>query len=78
MRKVWFLYEWLIQDLLPIPDLTIKNYIPLIDEELQYASSVSANSSRHRIKNNLTGTVNFCPLIYRTPKLDFGHLHFSY
>ena len=25
---------------------------------------------RHRIKNNLPGTVNFCPLIHKTAKLD--------
>lgn len=70
IRKVWFLYEWLMQEQLPIPDLTIKGYIPLVDEELQYASSVSIKSSRHRINNNLAGTINFCPLIFKTTKLD--------
>jgi Fic family protein len=68
-RKIWFLYEWLMQEQLPIPDLTIKNFIPLVDEELQFASPVSTNSSRHRIKNNLSGNVDFCPLIFKTPKL---------
>ena len=68
-RKIWFLYEWLMQEQLPIPDLSIKNFIPLVDEELQFASPVSTNSSRHRIKNNLTGNVDFCPLIFKTPKL---------
>ena len=58
-RKIWFLYEWLMQELLPIPDLNIKNFVPLIDEELQYASQFSLNSSRHRIQNNLPGTVIF-------------------
>jgi hypothetical protein len=28
------------------------------------------DSSRHRIKNNLTGNVNFCPLISKTVKLE--------
>lgn len=69
-RKIWFLYEWLMNEQLPIPDLSIKNLVPLIDEKLQYASQVSINSSRHRIKNNLPGTVNFCPLVYKTPKLE--------
>jgi Fic family protein len=69
-RKIWFLYEWLMQELLPIPDLNIKNFVPLIDEELQYASQFSLNSSRHRIQNNLPGTVNFCPMINRTSKLE--------
>lgn len=69
-RKIWFLYEWLFEKQLPIPNLEIKNYIPLVDEKLQYAISNGERSSRHRITNNLPGTVNFCPLIYKTPKLE--------
>jgi Fic family protein len=56
--------------MLPIADLTFKNFIPLLDDKLQYASTLSINSSRHRIRNNLPGTVNFCPLIRRTEKLE--------
>ncbi len=70
IRKIWFLYEWLMQNKLPIGDLTFKNFVPLLDEKLQYTSNVSINSSRHRIRNNLPGTINFCPLIRRTNKLD--------
>lgn len=70
MRKIWFLYEWLMKKKLPIADLAFKNFIPLLDDKLQYASTLSINSSRHRIRNNLPGTVNFCPLIQRTEKLE--------
>lgn len=69
-RKIWFLYEWLMQKQLPIPNLTIKNYVPLVDERLQYAIKTGGRSSRHRIINNLPGTVDFCPLIRKTPKLE--------
>ncbi len=69
-RKIWFLYEWLMQRKLSVSDLKEGNYIPLIDEKLQYASQVSLNSIRHRIKNNLPGTLNFCPLVYKTEKLE--------
>ena len=69
-RKIWFLYEWLMQRKLSVSDLKEGNYIPLIDEKLQYASQVSLNSIRHRIKNNLPGTFNFCPLVYKTEKLE--------
>ncbi|HPF92721.1 MAG TPA: Fic family protein [Tenuifilaceae bacterium] len=51
-------------------DLKEGNYVLLIDEKLQYGNSSSVNSSRHRIRNNLTGTVNFCPLIFKTTKLE--------
>ena len=68
-RKIWFLYEWLLHKHLNIPDLTIKNFVPMVDEELQYAIK-GKNSSRHRIINNLPGTPGFCPLIFKTEKLE--------
>lgn len=71
VRKIWFLYEFLIQSKLPIDDADTKiKYSPLIDENTQYALSVTVKSSRHRILNNLPGTVDFCPLIFKTEKLE--------
>jgi Fic family protein len=69
-RKIWFLYEWLLQEALNIADLKEGNYISLVDESLQYACSPAYNSGRHRIKNNLPGNVHFCPLISKTATLD--------
>lgn len=69
-RRIWFLYEWLIQSKLDISDLKEGNYVPLLDEKIQYALNPGVNSPRHRIRNNLPGTVNFCPLIRKTEKLD--------
>ena len=34
-RKIWFLYEWLLQAKLDIPDLDKGNFVFLIDEDLQ-------------------------------------------
>lgn len=69
-RKIWFLYEWLNQKLLSLTDLKNGNYVLLVNEKLQYTSLISINSTRHRVKNNLPGTVDFCPLISKTPKLQ--------
>lgn len=69
-RKIWFLYEFLMQHKLEIPDLNQGNFVNLIDEEIQYASPTPIKSSRHRINNNLAGTVDFCPLIFKTEKLE--------
>lgn len=69
-RKIWFLYEWLMNTRLDIPDLSIKNYVPLVDEEIQFAIEKGEKSGRHRIINNLPGTPNFCPLIHKTEKLE--------
>lgn len=68
-RKIWFMYEWLMQTRLNIPDLKEGNYVPLVDEDLQYAISKGINSNRHRVRNNLPGTIDFCPMISKTTKL---------
>jgi hypothetical protein len=57
-RKIWFYNEWLLQTELPIADLAIKNYVPLLEEKVQY-SVTGIKSSRHKITNNLPGTVDF-------------------
>lgn len=69
-RKIWFLYEWLMQSRLHLKDLKEGNYVDLINEKLQYVSSIAQTSSRHRIKNNLPGNRDFCPLIHRTALLE--------
>lgn len=68
-RKIWFLHEWLFNKQLNIPNLKTGNFTPLIDEKIQYAIA-GEKSSRHRIINNLPGTINFCPLIYKTKKIE--------
>lgn len=67
-RKIWFLYEWLMNVKLNIPDLTIKDAVPLLDENLQFTIK-GTSSPRHRIINNLPGTIDFCPLVFKTEKL---------
>jgi Fic family protein len=68
-RKIWFLYEWLMEKPLDLPDLGIKNYVPLLDDKIQYVIE-GERSPRHRIINNLPGTPGFCPLVFKTPKLE--------
>jgi hypothetical protein len=67
-RRLWFLYEWLLQAWLDLPDATQGAYAPVVDPERQWAISGKA-STRHRVKNNLPGTPAFCPMIFRTPAL---------
>ena len=68
-RKIWFLYEWLRGQELDIEDRTTGNYTPLLNDKLQYPGP-SRDVPRYRIRNNLPGTQEFCPLIRRTEKLD--------
>ncbi len=69
-RRIWFLYEWLIQKTLNLPDLKEGNYVSLLDENLQYTIGKGDNSPRHRVRDNLPGTINFCPLVHRSEKLE--------
>jgi hypothetical protein len=68
-RKIWFLREWLREEQLNIEDATTGNFIPLLDRKLQYEGTASP-SRRHRVRNNLPGTRNFCPLIRKTTTLE--------
>ena len=69
-RKIWFLYEWFFQNELDIENLKTGNYIELVNPKIQYALSKGTKSSRHRVINNLTGTVDFCPMVFKTPNIE--------
>lgn len=68
-RRLWFLWEWLRDKELDIPDATRGNFVPVVNDKLQYAGK-AVQSRRHRVSNNLPGTRDFCPLIRRTEKLE--------
>lgn len=68
-RRIWFLYEWLLDKQLSMPDAKTGNFVDLVDEKLQYGAKPE-RSQRHRINNNLPGSRAFCPLIRKTKKLS--------
>lgn len=67
-RRLWFLYEWLLERQLDLPAADKVSYVDAVDTELQYTAS-GQNSVRHRVRNNLPGTPGFCPLVFKTPAL---------
>lgn len=69
IRKIWFLYEWLMEEKLDLKDLNSGNYENLVDEKIQY-SGKPIKSKRHRIKNNLPGVKEFCPMIRKTESIE--------
>lgn len=68
-RRLWFLYEWLLDTRLDLPDAVRGTYTLVVDPDRQFAVG-EKNSTRHRVKNNLPGTPAFCPMIFRTPALE--------
>lgn len=68
-RRVWFLYEFLTNRTLDLPDaagdLTAVDVLPTKD----YFTGKAKLSKRHRVRDNLLGNARFCPVIYRTKAL---------
>ncbi len=69
-RRIWFLYEWLLDTRLDLPDADKVKAVPVVDPKRQFASETGPLSRRHRVRDNLPGTRRFCPLVRRTPQLD--------
>ena len=69
MRRIWFLYEWLLEYTLDLDDATDGKYVNIVDPKQQWTVK-GTTSKRHRARNNLPGTNRFCPLVRRTDKLE--------
>ena len=69
-RRIWFLYEWLTGERLDVPDATAGRYVEVVDPDRQYAAE-GGLVPRQRVRNNLPGTPDFCPLVFRTDTLDW-------
>jgi hypothetical protein len=68
-RRVWFLYEWLTGENLDLPDAQTGRYVPVLDTDLQWGIE-GGTAPRYRLRNNMPGTPQFCPLVFRTKRLD--------
>jgi hypothetical protein len=68
-RRLWCLYEFLLDTKLPVNDCGKVRSVDLIDRTA-YFSSAGTVSPRHKINNNLLGNSEFCPVVRRTPKLQ--------
>lgn len=67
-RRAWFLYEWLTGKKLNLPDAARGAYVGILDDERQFAAK-GETVTRHRVRNNLPGTIDFCPLVRRSERL---------
>ena len=70
LRRLCYLYEWLLNERLSLPDVSVGNYVDLVDTDLQYATVRSENDRRFRVRDNLPGTPLFCPVVFKTHRLD--------
>ncbi len=68
-RRIWFLFEFLTGKKLNVSDAGKVTTVELLDKE-KYFVSEGEVSARHRIRNNLLGNENFCPVIRKTELLN--------
>ena len=68
-RRLWFLYEWLLDAKLNVSNLRAGTYVDVVNPQHQWTGA-ARNSPRHRVRNNLPGTPAFCPLVNRTSRLE--------
>ncbi|HEX9965611.1 MAG TPA: Fic family protein [Allosphingosinicella sp.] len=68
-RRIWFLFEWLTGEELPIADPGRVKLVPVVDPQQQFALATGQPSRRHKVLNNLPGTPAFCPMVSRTSAL---------
>jgi len=67
-RRIAHLYEVFSGRRLPLPDLTMGNYVPLADPDLYFTGPIE-RVPRWRINHNLLHTLDFSPMLRRTPEL---------
>ena len=67
-RRIAHLYEAFCGRRLPLPDLTMGNYVPLADPDLYFTGAVT-KCPRWRINHNLLHTLDFSPMLRRTRDL---------
>jgi hypothetical protein len=68
-RRVWFFCETLTGNKLDIADAPITTAVDALDPD-KYFTVKGTLSQRHRVRNNLLGSKEFCPTIRKTPKLQ--------
>jgi hypothetical protein len=68
-RRLWYLFELLTHQRLPLDDLSQGNYVDLLDPEEYYTALASRQVRRQRINDNLLGDGRFCPTVRRTETL---------
>ncbi len=69
-RRIWFFFEFLTRNRLPLDDMKTGNYVGALDANDYYTVQDGEKSSRHRIVNNLLGPQGFCPVVRRTENLS--------
>ena len=72
-RRAWFFYEWLTGKRLDLDDAPTVTATDALDPKVYYTGEPRL-SRRHRVRDNLLGTGDYCPIIRRTEALEGFHV----
>ncbi|MCU7937543.1 MAG: Fic family protein [Candidatus Thiodiazotropha sp. (ex Dulcina madagascariensis)] len=68
-RRAWFFYETLTGQTLDVEDAPNVTAVDALDAKA-YSTGKARLSKRHRVRDNLLGTGNYCPVIRKTAALE--------
>lgn len=68
-RRLWFWYEWLTGETLPLLDCKAAPYQEVLDSRHYYCTQ-PVNMRRYCLRNNIPGTHEMIPLVRRTECID--------
>ncbi|MFT5139490.1 MAG: hypothetical protein ACI9H8_001293 [Lysobacterales bacterium] len=68
-RRAWFFYELLTKKMLDIDDAPNITAVDALDKR-EYFTSKPKISNRHKVRDNLLGNGDWCPIIRRTEQLE--------
>jgi hypothetical protein len=69
-RRAGFFYEYLTGQQLHFKGVPAGNYVAALDENDFLVATEAINNPRWRVRDNLPGTRNYCPLVRRTVRVQ--------
>lgn len=69
-RRAGFFYEWLTRTQLDFPGVAAGNYVNALDEDEFLTAGSPVNNPRWRVRDNLPGTPDYCPMVSRTARVQ--------
>jgi hypothetical protein len=73
-RRACFLYEWLMPEPLLAPDVLKGNYVNALDPDGFFVGA-AVNNPRWRVRDNLPGSRDFCPVIRRVDSVRYAETY---
>lgn len=68
-RRAGFFYEYVTGQHLTFPGVVAGNYVLALDPDAYLTASSPVNNPRWRVRDNLPGTRDYCPLVLRTAQV---------